>query len=252
MCYEVSQLAKRIHKDAVRQGADPEEIEELRKKWEQLSDKPFFYHVSGFVHPKLVAFSRHHHHFDIDTYTWGLIPHWVKDENQAHQLWNQTLIARGESIFEKPSFRDSAKSGRVIIPLDGFYEYHHKNGKAFPFYIHRKDGESLFVAGLSSEWVNQDTGEIVKSLAIITVRGNKLLSEIHNNPKLEEPRMPLIIEDSDTSIWLEGDHDEVVSLIKPIESIELEAHTVRRLKGKEYVGNSEEVQEEFIYDELMK
>jgi putative SOS response-associated peptidase YedK len=176
----------------------------------------------------------------------------VKDESQAKEIWNKTLNARGETIFEKPSFRDSAKKSRCVIPLDGFYEHHHKGGKTFPYYIQRKDKESLLVGGLTSEWVNEVTGEIIKSMTILTTPGNELMKEIHNNPKLKEARMPFLLEDKDARLWLEGEENEVKGLIKPNLDQKLEAHTVRRLRGSNYVGNCQEAQEEFDYDELIE
>ena len=249
MCYEASQLAKRIYREAVRKGAPAEELEELKKKYEQLEQQENLYHVSGFAHPKLAAFSKKDSKLELDLYTWGLIPHWVKDEDQAFKLWNQTLNARGETVFEKPSFRDAIQNSRVIIPLDGFFEYHHKAGKTYPYFIRRKDGEMLQTAGIASEWLNRNTGELIKSLAIVTVAGNRLMSEIHNSPKLAGPRMPLFLTDEESERWLEADLEQVRELIRPVEHEYLEAHTVRPLRGKNYVGNVPTVQDEFVYDE---
>ncbi|MFO7719874.1 MAG: SOS response-associated peptidase family protein [Gillisia sp.] len=52
---------------------------------------------------------------------------------QLKELWNKTLNARGETIFEKPSFRESANHNRCLIYINGFYEHHHLDGKTFPF-----------------------------------------------------------------------------------------------------------------------
>ncbi|MCR9173857.1 MAG: SOS response-associated peptidase [bacterium] len=252
MCYESAQLAERIYRDAVRAGASEEELDYLRRNWEEKKrHKPTskYYHVSGFEHPDLVAFYKKDDHLEVDHFTWGLIPHWVKDANQATDIWNKTLNARGETIFEKPSFKDAAQNSRVIIPLDGFFEHHHKNGKTFPHYIQQKDGESMLVAGLSSHWTNPSTGEIIPSLSIVTTKGNELMSEIHNNPKLNGPRMPLILNESNVRTWMEGDENEVEKLMRP-SNVEITAHTVRRLKGRNALGNVPEVQQEYRYPEM--
>lgn len=49
---------------------------------------------------------------------WGLIPHWSREDLGA-RLSN----ARGETVWEKPSFRDAARGHRVIVPMDAFYEW---------------------------------------------------------------------------------------------------------------------------------
>ena len=216
MCYETAQLVYNIYKEAKRSGASEEEILELRTKWERLKNGGLkFYHVSGFTHPKLAAFSSKEGHLDVDYYNWGLIPHWVKDEMQAKQLWDKTLNARGETIFEKPSFRDAARKSRCILPLDGFYEHPHKAGKTFPYFIRRLDKQPLLVGGLVSEWVNEGTGEILKTTSIVTTQANPLMKDIHNNPKLKEARMPLVLRDEDARRWLEGNEQEAMKLIKP-------------------------------------
>lgn len=252
MCYESAQLAERIYRDAIRAGASEEELEYLKKNWEEKKKhKPSnkYYHVSGFEHPELVALYKNEGHLEVDHFTWGLIPHWVKDENQATDIWNKTLNARGETMFEKPSFKDAALSNRVVIPLDGFYEHHHKHGKSFPHFIQQKDRESMLVGGLSSRWINPDTGEEINTLSIVTTRGNSLMRDIHNNPRLKEARMPLILHPEQVQSWLNDDIQAISSLIAPSQ-IELNAHTVRRTKGNNASGNTPAAQEEIHYPEL--
>ena len=251
MCYDTAQLAYKIYKEAKRLKASPEEIEELRKKWKRLGDSPIdLYHTSGYSHQKLAAISSAKGVLDISRHHWGLIPHWVKDTEQAEQIWNNTINARGETIFDKPSFRDAANKHRCIIPLDGFYEHHHKAGKTYPFFVRRVDKQRMFVGGLLSDWVNKETGKIISTTSIVTTKGNELLSQIHNNPKSKEPRMPLIIDDENAMQWLEGSKEEAMELIRPNTEQELEAWTVRRIRGKDYMGNRKDVQDEFVYDEL--
>ncbi|NOR76281.1 MAG: hypothetical protein GQ525_14140 [Draconibacterium sp.] len=65
---------------------------------------------------------------------------------QRSNIWNKTFNARGESIFEKPSFVKSAEEQRCLIPAEGFYEHHHFRGKKYPFYIsHIKRINHLFL-----------------------------------------------------------------------------------------------------------
>ena len=49
----------------------------------------------------------------IELFNWGLIPFWVIDEKTANKIREKTANARGESIFDKPSFRNSAKKNVV-------------------------------------------------------------------------------------------------------------------------------------------
>ncbi len=212
------------------------------------------YHASAFTHPQILVFTNREPDKAIPS-TWGLIPNWVKDNNQRLQLWNKTLNARGETIFEKPSFRFAAKNKRCLIYLDGFYEHHHYKGKTYPFFIYRKDKEPMPVAGLWSEWTDKETGDLLNTFSIVTTNGNALMARIHNSPKLLEPRMPVIIPDELVDAWLspvrnEKDLAGIKHLIRPYRDNALTAHTVQKLRGKNSPGNVPGVCDELIYDEL--
>jgi putative SOS response-associated peptidase YedK len=215
--------------------------------------EPKFY-VSGFDHPKLLVFTNVKP-YDPQEYQWGLIPYWVKNSQTATTLMNQTLNAKGESIFTKPAFKNSAFNKRCIVYLDAFYEHHHAHKQTFPYRISMKDDSPLPVAGLWDEWENRESGEIFKTVTLVTTKANPLLAKIHNNPKLEEARMPVILPKYKQDEWLvdcktEEDQSYVQGLITPYNDDELTAYTVRRLKGKNAAGNVPEVEKEVVYPEL--
>jgi putative SOS response-associated peptidase YedK len=251
MCYDTAQLAYKIYKDAVRLKGSPEEIEYLKDKWKRLREGyPDFHHASGFQHPELLVFSKPDGKLDLSRSIWGLIPAWTESEERAQKLWNNTIIARGESMFEKPSFREAAMKNRCIIPIDGFFEHFHQSGKTFPYYIERKDKKRMLMGGIKSSWTNPVSGEIIDSFAIITTKANELMETIHNNPKVPESRMPLLLNESDIDTWFEGAKEEVMQLIQPNTSQELITKTVKPIRGKQYIGNTPEATEEFEYAEI--
>ena len=251
MCYDIK-ASYEAQLNRARRRNDFQAMEEILEKLIPLTDLPL-YHVSGFSHPELLIYTNRSPDFP-EVATWGLVPHWVHDEDQQKQIWNSTLNARGETVFEKPSFRDAAKQNRCIIYIDGFYEHHHFNKQTYPFFIQEKNNHPLALAGLWTEWQNEQGG-IMNTFTIVTTEGNALLTKIHNNPKLKGPRMPLILSESQEDLWLktEADGSEEVlirSLIKSPISIELKAHSVQKLRGKSYIGNKPEISEEVIYSEL--
>lgn len=252
MCYDIKASLNAQMKRARHYG-DAKAIKEIEEKLLPLTDLPLF-HSSGFAHPRLLIYTGRSRGFP-EVASWGLVPHWVKDNEQRKKIWNNTLNARGETIFEKPAFREAARYNRCIIPVDGFYEHHHFQGQTYPFFIHKKDGEPLSLAGLWNEWADPGTGEILNTFTIVTTTGNPLLAKIHNNPKAEGPRMPLILPEELEEKWLSAVEDEVdmkgiEELIQPYPAGELEAHTVGRLRGKDYKGNVAEISEEVNYPEL--
>ena len=211
-----------------------------------------FHHVSGYNHPKILVYTNDSPN-RTTSITWGLIPHWARSEEEAFKLWNSTLNCRSESMFEKPSFRDVALNNRCVIAVDGFYEYHHHKGKKYPYYVSLNDGSPIYLGGLWSEWLNTDTGELQKTFTIVTTKGNELLSTIHNNPKLNEARMPLILGKGLIEPWLDiaAKKKEVKDLISSFPDSDMKAYTVGKLQGKNYVGNVEEIITPVTYPELL-
>jgi len=74
---------------------------------------------------------------------WGLIPFGVKDEKAANEIRIKTLNARAETITEKPSYRESIKTRRCLVPVGGFFEWHDHDGKKYPFHIKLKAAKPL-------------------------------------------------------------------------------------------------------------
>lgn len=251
MCYEASQLAEKIYREAIRIGASDADIQRLKLKWESLKEvHKNYYHSTGFSHEQFAVFT-HYEKLNLELCNWGLIPSWVKTELKAEEIRNKTINARGETIFEKPSFKISALKNRCILPLNGFYEHHHRNGKTYPYFIEKKDKKRLLIGGITNSWINEQTGEIINTFSIVTTKGNSALAKIHNNPKLNEPRMPLILDEINCKQWLSGNKNEATQLIKTNHKIELNTHTVRRLKGRDYLGNIKSAQDEYSHPELL-
>ena len=249
MCFDASQIIKGIQKEIRRFKASERNISEILNKGKSLeANAENYYHVSAFTHPSVAAFYNKNDQLDLELFSWGLIPHWVETEEKARDIAIKTLNARGETIFEKPSFRYAAEHCRVVVPLDGFYEHHHKKAKKLPYFIRSVDGRRLMVAGIASEWLN-GAAEIVKTLSIVTCSANECMTFIHNNPKLKAARMPLILDDEHLNQWIYGTPGEAKSLIRPNTSVDMDYFTVKPVRGKKYIGNYPEIQEKHIYPE---
>ena len=124
----------------------------------------------------------------ISSMRWGLIPSWAKDSSTAQ------INARSETLFEKPTFKESLERRRCLIPADGFYEWRRSGNTKQPFHFGMKD-ESLFAfAGIWDRW-QAPTGPVVHSCAILTTSANELLSDVHD-------RMPVILHPNHYHAWL--------------------------------------------------
>jgi putative SOS response-associated peptidase YedK len=158
---------------------------------------------------------------------WGLIPSWVKTDDDAGQIRIKTFNARSDSIESKPSFSSSFRSMRCIIPVRGFYEWQHNGKEKIPWYIYSADNEIISLAGLFSEWDQASTGEVLGTFSIITTDANEMMAVIHNSKK----RMPAILKREDEKKWIDLalQPSEALNLIKPSPEETLKAHTISPL-----------------------
>lgn len=253
MCYDIKASLEAQLKRAKRSN-DVAAILEIEQKLIPYTDLPI-HHKSGFAHPRLLIYTKDSPEVPIIAH-WGLIPHWVKDAELKKKIWNSTINARGETIAEKPSFRDAYKSKRCLVYLDGFYEHHHQDKQTYPFYIHTPDGEPLCLAGLWSEWTDRQSGEVWCSFSLVTTKSNEMMSLIHNNPKAKEGRMPVLLNEQEAETWLHADVNQpeqkaaLEALIRPWNQSELNAHPVAKLRGKQYKGDIPEISDAVHYEEL--
>lgn len=242
MCYDVTSGLKALIKYAKHRHDNPDYILSLEKKLQDwIKQLTAHYHASGFTHPKLLVFTNEQPN-EPQAFYWGLIPAWIKDEEAAKKIMNQTLNARSESMFEKPAFRNSAKHKRCLVYVDAFFEHHHQASRTYPFYVYSADDSPLALAGLWEEWLNKTTGELIPTVSIVTCKAKGLMEKIHNNPKLPEARMPVILRKEEQNQWLapyqsDEDRKTLSALCVPYPDALLSYHTVGALRGKNYTGD---------------
>jgi putative SOS response-associated peptidase YedK len=160
----------------------------------------------------------------IELLKWGLIPSWTKSTEEAAVIRLKTFNARSESIQDKPSFSESFKTRRCIVPVKGFFEWQHMGKDKIPWYIYRADNEVMSLAGIYNNWTDPTSGEIIKTFSVITTDANDLMAKIHNSGK----RMPVVVERKNEVGWidLKTSLTDALDMLKPASSEVLQAHTV--------------------------
>lgn len=148
-----------------------------------------------------------------DIMRWGLIPRWAKPD----RIPDRTFNARGETVAEKPTFRDAWKKRRCVIPVSGYYEWTGPKGAKQPFYFHCAGDAPLLLAGLWETWQHGD--DIVDSCTIITREASGKPSEYHH-------RMPVFLERKDMEAWMTGPPELAASLIESTRTDMLDIHPV--------------------------
>lgn len=156
---------------------------------------------------------------------WGFIPSWAKDPAAMPMLNN----ARGETVADKPMFRQAFRRRRCLIPASGFYEWKAVPGQKAkqPFYISHKDGSPLTFAGLWDSMHTAD-GARVDTCAIITTEANAVLEPIHH-------RMPVVLERADWELWLATEavaENLLRELIEPSDAEKMQAWGVAHAVNK--------------------
>lgn len=252
MCFNARYLISVALKRAAHYGK-VEDIEYWRdklKRYDEFYKLDDLFQISGFAHPKVIVYTNRNP-FEPVLSTWGLVPEWAKE---PEKIWNSTLNARGETIFEKASFKKYAEKQHCLIPVEGFYDHHDFKGKKYPFYITSIDKEPMYLAGIWNEWVNKSTGEILNTFTILTTRANLLMAKIHNKPNVSNnPRMPVILPEGMREEWLKplskNKIQELATFVYP--DSKLDAWTVPKLSGKNSPGNVSEANKKVEYEDLV-
>jgi putative SOS response-associated peptidase YedK len=148
---------------------------------------------------------------------WGLLPGWVKDPRKFTLLIN----ARSETVTEKPAFKNAIRRRRCLIPADGYYEWQGFEKPKRPFFIHRRDGAPIGLAGLAETWIGPN-GEELDTVAIVTAPASADLAVLHH-------RVPVTIAPDNFDRWLDcsGDTTEdAMALLRAPEEGEFAWHEI--------------------------
>lgn len=165
--------------------------------------------------------------FDIVQMEWGFLPSYLKNRQATFNFRNgytdekgkphppiTTLNAMGEEmLLPGKMYRQAALQRRCLVLSSGFYEWRHvyplgkkgqplKTAVKYPYYIHLPGKEYFFMAGIWQPWTDQETGEQVDTMAIVTTKANHLMERVHNNKK----RMPVILNEELAYEWLLNDN----------------------------------------------
>jgi len=155
---------------------------------------------------------------------WGLIPPFSRSRVPMLPDGRRmsTNNARRERMATAPTFRDAWRRGqRCIIPAESYDEPNWTSGKNVWWRFRRTDGEPWALAGLWSEWLDPETGELVPSYTMITQNcdDHPLLGLMHKpDPKLppdrQDKRAVVPLEPAQWDAWLGGSPQQAQELIQ--------------------------------------
>lgn len=120
-----------------------------------------------------------------DLLHWGFLPAWA---DPAGQKPNN---ARVETAATKPYFRRAWKTGRCLIPADGWYEWQVSEKGKQPYFLHRADDQLMLMAGLYETNPHAN----MTSFAVLTSEADGELREVHN-------RKPVVLSGAAARQWI--------------------------------------------------
>ena len=104
------------------------------------------------------------------------------------------INARGETILQKPTFKNSFIHSRCLIPATAFFEWEKINDKKLRRRISIKDTPIFSLAGITKRYQQED-GSTLEAFSIITTNASEELKHIHD-------RMPVILNPKDEELYL--------------------------------------------------
>lgn len=125
--------------------------------------------------------------YALDPVLWGYRPEWWEKA--------QLINARSETAATGKMFSKLWRSGRAIVPADGWYEWKKSGSRKQPYYIHRSDDRPLFMAAIGHAPFDTDHGQ--EGFVIVTASSNQDLIDIHD-------RRPLVFDTDAALSWING------------------------------------------------
>ena len=126
---------------------------------------------------------------------WGWAPFWAKGTRPP------AINARSETAATGKFFKQIWETGRCVIPADGWYEWV-KNPddptQKQPYYIHRKDGEPMYFAGIGQFRRDGSGPKEGDGFVIITTDSDQGMVDIHD-------RRPVVFAPDTAGNWLDPD-----------------------------------------------
>ena len=138
---------------------------------------------------------------------WGFRPTYQRLDKPI-----EIINAKGETLFEKPIFKESALKRRCVILADSFYEWSEDKSDKFPYRF--MTDQKVFPMAAIWQTIKTTGGKKLHTVAIITTNSNELMKDIHH-------RMPVILSKKDEAIWLNNQIKDIKTLeniLKPYDS----------------------------------
>jgi putative SOS response-associated peptidase YedK len=209
-----------------------QKVEMLEKRFNVKAPEGFAYQPSYNIAPgSYAAVISNDNPRHLDLFRFGLTPFWAKKPmllinaraEGDHNAEDDPAYTGAKGIITKPAFRKPIRSQRCLVLADCFIEGTIKEKLSKPFVVYLKEGQRPFAfAGIWDEWANPETGEIIRSFAIITTVANALLQKIPHH------RSPVILPRNHEQAWLHNELplSDVTGMLRPFPGDQMNAYPI--------------------------
>ncbi|HBU8525042.1 TPA: SOS response-associated peptidase [Klebsiella aerogenes] len=137
---------------------------------------------------RVLLLSERDEQLHLDPVHWGYAPGW----------WDKTPLinASMETAASSRMFKSLWLHGRAICFADGWFDWKKESYKKQPYFIHRKDGQPIFMAAIGS--TPFERGDKAEGFLIVTAAADKGLVDIHD-------RRPLVLVPEAAREWMKQD-----------------------------------------------
>lgn len=109
------------------------------------------------------------------------------------------INARSETATTRPTYRSAMRTGRCLLPADGFYEWRGEGKTRQPYFVTPADGSLFALGGLVVETPQGPR------CVLLTTDANELMRQVHD-------RMPLVVPADKRDLWLDGEVEPQLAL----------------------------------------
>ena len=130
---------------------------------------------------------------------------------KGQEIIRRVPNARDDKVWTSYLWRYLIPEQRVLIPVNGFYEWQRKNNKLIAAYhITPAAGPAMFFAGIYKKPKDETA---TPEVTIVTTRANESMSAVHD-------RMPVILTSQNAAMaWIqENDRESLDELIQPADN----------------------------------
>ena len=127
----------------------------------------------------------------VDDVHWGYRSTWAEASGKIPMAIN-TRLDKIANRYWKPLL----KTGRAIVPAQGWYEWTGEKGAKQPWHIHRVDQAPLYLAALFGQ--GSEDSKMANGFTIVTAAAEGGLLDVHD-------RRPIVLSAADAAMWMKPD-----------------------------------------------